>query len=594
MLEITETVLLARRRPGLRRTSPRCASSASGSPSTTSAPATRRCRLPAAVRRSTSSRSTGPSSTGSASPSSRPALVEAIVRWPTLLDLEVVAEGIETPSSATSCGQLGCGLGQGYLFARPLSEPTAGPSPRSARRRDSPRRTPPSRASTPDRTPAPLRRRIDRITLRRGPLADRDARVRTIAGTTARPWADLDAPARGLSPMYDAVIDEIAGGGSGSATTGWPTSRPATTWASTSNRRSSPRSSRQLRRWGTHPSWSRLLGSPRLYPDIEERLTELLGAPDTLVLPTITHIHMSVIPVLAGAGGSSWTAQAHKTIYDGCMVAARAGRDHAPVPGRRPRPALDRRAAAPRRAASRKLVCIDGVNSMTGNLPDLPALRRGLPRARRAALRRRRARLRRASASAAPTRPSPVRHAGQRDRAPRRARPTTTSSWSAASPRRTRRCWRSSPLPTWLKNHLKVAAPPYLYSGPSPMASLATVLAGLRRQRGARRRHPRRPPPQDRAGARPRSTSSGSHTPNVTGTPIIEMPLAAGRRPRSGRPVPVGRRHLRHAGRVPAGARAPRSASASRSPRPTPTRRSTSCSPRSPRWPSVRLRLTLR
>ena len=33
---------------------------------------------------------------------------------------------------------------------------------------------------------------------------------------------------------------------------------------------------------------------------IEERLTELLGCEDSLVLPTITHIHMSVIPVLAG------------------------------------------------------------------------------------------------------------------------------------------------------------------------------------------------------------------------------------------------------------------------------------------------------
>ena len=57
----------------------------------------------------------------------------------------------------------------------------------------------------------------------------------------------------------------------------------------------------QLERWGTHPSWSRLLGSPRLYEEIEERLTELTGAEDTLVLPTITLIHMSVIPVLAGS-----------------------------------------------------------------------------------------------------------------------------------------------------------------------------------------------------------------------------------------------------------------------------------------------------
>src|SRR3954453_7729779 len=57
-----------------------------------------------------------------------------------------------------------------------------------------------------------------------------------------------------------------------------------------------------LERWGTHPSWSRLLGSPVLYDEIEERLTALLGAEDSLVLPTITHIHMSVIPLLAASG----------------------------------------------------------------------------------------------------------------------------------------------------------------------------------------------------------------------------------------------------------------------------------------------------
>ena len=54
--------------------------------------------------------------------------------------------------------------------------------------------------------------------------------------------------------------------------------------------------------WGTHPSWSRLLGSPVLYEEIETELTALLGSEDSLVLPTITHIHMSVIPLLAGSG----------------------------------------------------------------------------------------------------------------------------------------------------------------------------------------------------------------------------------------------------------------------------------------------------
>src|SRR6185437_13527915 len=80
----------------------------------------------------------------------------------------------------------------------------------------------------------------------------------------------------------------------------------------------------QVGRWGTHPSWSRLLGNPRLYPEIEERLTELLGAPDTLVLPTITHIHTSVLPVLAAGGTLMLEAQAHRTLYDGARIAAAA------------------------------------------------------------------------------------------------------------------------------------------------------------------------------------------------------------------------------------------------------------------------------
>src|SRR5437867_10304683 len=80
-----------------------------------------------------------------------------------------------------------------------------------------------------------------------------------------------------------------------------------------------------LEKWGTHPSWWRLLGSPVLYTQIEERLAELVGAEDTLVLPTITLIHMSVIPVLAGSGTIFVESRAHKTIYEGCQFAASRG-----------------------------------------------------------------------------------------------------------------------------------------------------------------------------------------------------------------------------------------------------------------------------
>src|ERR687886_386291 len=125
-----------------------------------------------------------------------------------------------------------------------------------------------------------------------------------------------------------------------------------------------------LERWGTHPSWSRLLGSPVLYEQIEARLTELLGCEDTLVLPTITHIHMSVIPLLAASGTIFLDSRAHKTIYDGCQVARSRGAAVRRFRFEDPDPLdeLLRKERDPTR-----LVCMDGVNSMTGNAPDLVA-----------------------------------------------------------------------------------------------------------------------------------------------------------------------------------------------------------------------------
>ncbi len=64
---------------------------------------------------------------------------------------------------------------------------------------------------------------------------------------------------------------------------------------------------------------------PGLYVEIEEQLTDLLGAPDSLVLPTITIIHTSMIPALAGQGTVLVDAQAHKTIYEGAAIARGAG-----------------------------------------------------------------------------------------------------------------------------------------------------------------------------------------------------------------------------------------------------------------------------
>src|SRR4051794_15251395 len=322
---------------------------------------------------------------------------------------------------------------------------------------------------------------------RAGPPADRAAmspRLQAEAPAAKRsglPWIDhwLDtvgdlAELKARHPMMDAVIEEVDG----------RMIRIGDRWladfASCNylgfdlDREIIDSVPAYLDAWGTHPSWSRLLGSPVIYEEIEERLTDLLGSEDALVLPTITHIHMSVIPLLAASGTIFLDARAHKTIYDGCQVARSRGAavrrfrfedpDH-----------LDQLLRAERDPT--RLVCMDGVNSMTGNAPDLRAF---------AAVARRHGALLYVDdahgfgviGERADDEPcsygrrgnSVVRHAGETyDDI------VLVGGFSKAY---------SSLLafiacPTEVKDLLKVAAPPYLYSGPSPVASLATVLAGF-------------------------------------------------------------------------------------------------------------------
>ena len=271
--------------------------------------------------------------------------------------------------------------------------------------------------------------------------------------------------------------------------------------------------------WGTHPSWSRLLGSPVLYEEIEDRLTALLGSEDSLVLPTITHIHMSVIPLLAASGTIFLDARAHKTIYDGCQVARSRGAavrrfrfedpDH-----------LDQLLHA--EPDSTRLVCMDGVNSMTGNAPDLRAFAE-VARRHGALLYVDDAHGFGVIGERSEREPSPyglrgnsvVRYAGESYDGI-----VLVGGFSKAY---------SSLLafiacPTEVKQLLKVAAPPYLYSGPSPVASLATVLAGfdVNEHRGDDLRSTLHALTGRVLSALDRLDIE---TPNRSGLPIIEIPL---------------------------------------------------------------------
>ena len=87
-------------------------------------------------------------------------------------------------------------------------------------------------------------------------------------------------------------------------------------------------------------------------------------------MPTITHIHTSVIPVLAGEGTIFMDGRAHKTIYDGARTRAPTARPETVPPRRRRPPRELLRASDP---SLPRVIAMDGVNSMTGNAPDVAA-----------------------------------------------------------------------------------------------------------------------------------------------------------------------------------------------------------------------------
>jgi 7-keto-8-aminopelargonate synthetase-like enzyme len=167
-------------------------------------------------------------------------------------------------------------------------------------------------------------------------------------------------------------------------------------------------------------------------------------------------------------------------------------------------------------------VCIDGVNSMTGNAPDLAAFAR-VARRNGALLYVDDAHGFGIVGERSPEETTPygirgnsiVRHQGETyDNV------VLVGGFSKAYSS----LLAFLALPTSLKNHLKVAAAPYLYSGPSPTASLATVLAGFR-VNATRGEQIRRDLYRKTARVLDVVHSLGLRTPNRSGHPIIELPI---------------------------------------------------------------------
>ncbi len=190
-----------------------------------------------------------------------------------------------------------------------------------------------------------------------------------------------------------------------------------------------------------------------------------------------------------------------------------------------------------------RLVCMDGVNSMTGNPPDLGAF---------AEVARRHGALlyvddahgfgvigERTAAESSTDKSGPA--AAASDSPPAGGEPCPYGSRGNSIVRHAGESYEDIVLvggfskayssllafiacPTEIKNLLKVAAPPYLYSGPSPVASLATVLAGfeVNERRGDQLRQLLHRHTMRVLNA---LQELGVHTPNRSQLPIVEVPL---------------------------------------------------------------------
>jgi 8-amino-7-oxononanoate synthase len=275
-----------------------------------------------------------------------------------------------------------------------------------------------------------------------------------------------------------------------------------------------------LRSWGTHPSWSMMLARPVLCERIEDRLRELLGAEDVLLLPTLTHIHNAALPVLAAGGVVLVDHRAHRTIHDGALAAKARG-----ATVRRFRHGdLDQLERLLRKLpAEPRVICMDGVNSMTGNPPDLPAF---------AELARRHGALLYVDdahgfgiiGERRPDERCPygvrgnaiVRHFGESYE-----HIVLTAGMSKAYS--SLLAFTACPAPT--RRLLEITASSYTYSGPPPVAALASALLGLEinERRG------------DVLRSRIHQLTStlleaiadlAAKTPNSSGLPIVELILA--------------------------------------------------------------------
>jgi 7-keto-8-aminopelargonate synthetase-like enzyme len=127
---------------------------------------------------------------------------------------------------------------------------------------------------------------------------------------------------------------------------------------------------RGLADWGTHNGASRAFSSVRACVAAEERLAAWLGTEAALIYPSVTLANLGAIPALVTRHDFiAYDEFAHNSMQEGIRL-AKAGGTRSTAFAHNDCSALERvlREARPYRSA---LVCVDGVYSMSGELPPL-------------------------------------------------------------------------------------------------------------------------------------------------------------------------------------------------------------------------------
>lgn len=129
----------------------------------------------------------------------------------------------------------------------------------------------------------------------------------------------------------------------------------------------------EIQKWGVHPSWCRLVGSPGIYDELEQSIATLIGTEACVLFPTVTLISIGVLPALVGKSGVLLLDKSgHETMYEGAKIA----RDNGAILESFEQDDFTRLEELLKKHADnpRKVILVDGVYSMTGDYVNLPRM----------------------------------------------------------------------------------------------------------------------------------------------------------------------------------------------------------------------------